>query len=344
NDAAVVGSACLVLAVEERSDPKQDYTFSFTLHNKLTPQPAPTVSIMLYTSDKSTIFWEKVLKEQLPSDLSRNNGNNAAMLIAGFLHARAFQTSATAHAPNTIHIEVETQSSLMVNSSITFASDAEHLYYGTAEFLPGGDAALFSGAQGHATTHVTWNRSLLLYLLNYTEGTRRYTLRLNVTNPGRQSPPGLTVRHNGTISNSNASTPVDSGVGSTKVLAVAGFHSGSASQTNSIAGQLNTLTLVFQVTVPFLVGEVATHSVLFHTNHLHACLPVCAHACIHASPTTPPVQLTMGSINNQVIVLGSLSGAVQTPGPIRLADASARNNPQQCGASRFATDHFMVMH
>ena len=282
NDAAVVGSACLVLTVEEKSVPGQDYKFSFTLHNKLTPQPAPTVSIMLYASDKSTISWEKVLKEQLPSDLSRNNGNNAAMLIAGFLHARAFQTSATAREPNTIHIEVETQSSLMVNSSITFTSDADHLYYGTAEFLPGGDAALFSGAQGHATTHVAWNRSLLLYLLNYTEGTRRYTLRLNVTNPGRQSPPGLTVRHNGTISNSNASTPVDSGVGSTKVLAVAGFHSGSASQTNSIAGQLNTLTLVFQVTVPFLVGEVAPYSVLFHSNLLPACLPVCAHACMHA--------------------------------------------------------------
>jgi hypothetical protein len=42
---------------------------------------------------KGANAWVELLKAELPSDLSRNRGNNAAMLIAGFLRARAWQSS-----------------------------------------------------------------------------------------------------------------------------------------------------------------------------------------------------------------------------------------------------------
>lgn len=89
----VVGTHCLVLDTEEDSVAGREYAFSFTLRNQLTPQAAPTVSIFLYRSERNVNSWEEVLKAELPSDLSRNRGNHAAMLIAGFLRARAWQSS-----------------------------------------------------------------------------------------------------------------------------------------------------------------------------------------------------------------------------------------------------------
>jgi hypothetical protein len=93
NNLDQVGSYCLILDVNQDSTAFASYEFSFTLRNQLAPQSARTISIHLYTSDKNINAWEKVLASELPSDSSTNFGNNAAMLIAGFLQARAWQTS-----------------------------------------------------------------------------------------------------------------------------------------------------------------------------------------------------------------------------------------------------------
>ena len=88
-----IGSNCLILNVLSDSVPYTSYEFSFSLRNQLAPQAAQTITIFLYTTGKNINAWDPVLQAELPSDLSSGFGNKAAMLIAGFLQASAWQTS-----------------------------------------------------------------------------------------------------------------------------------------------------------------------------------------------------------------------------------------------------------
>ena len=158
NSIDVVGQFCLVIDLKQDSVARQEYEVSFTLRNQLLPQASQTISIFLYTSGKTINAWEEVMKTTIPSDLSTNEGNNAAMLVAGFLHARAWQTSATAGELNRIHIEIATQSSLSVNSTVVIFSQTPHLYYHLATFGDVSEApGLFSGSPLRSTQTIQWN-------------------------------------------------------------------------------------------------------------------------------------------------------------------------------------------
>jgi hypothetical protein len=164
--------------------------------------------------------------------------------------------SATAGALSQVHIHMELQSSLTMNTSVIITSPSEHYFYNQATLAEGSDP-VFSTTRGKATSDGTWNFSLELYVLNHTIASRLYTVILQVQNPPfKQTAPTFKIQTSGLLSTSSL-TVLDSGVGSTKVLAVAGV-SAQISQSTPIARRNNKLTLGLEFTVPFRVGERVT--------------------------------------------------------------------------------------
>jgi hypothetical protein len=159
--------------------------------------------------------------------------------------------TATAGTLSKVYVELEFQSSLTINTSVSITSSSEHLFYNQAT-LAGGSDPVFSAARGRSLANGIWNSSLELYLLNNTLASRLYAIILDVQNPlSRQAAPTLMIQTSGHISTSSV-TALDSGIGSTKVLAVAGI-SAHATQSTSIAGRNNKLTLSLDFSVPFQV-------------------------------------------------------------------------------------------
>jgi hypothetical protein len=145
------------------------------------------------------------------------------------------------------------QSSLTMNTSVIITSSSEHYFYNQATLAEGSDP-VFSTTRGKATSDGTWNSSLQLYVLNHTIASRLYTIILQMQNPlFKQTAPSFKIQTSGLISTSSL-TALDSGVGSTKVLAVAGVWA-QVSQSTPIARRNNKLTLCLEFTVPFRVGE-----------------------------------------------------------------------------------------
>ena len=158
---------------------------------------------------------------------------------------------ATAGALSKVYIELELQSSLTINTSVSITSPSEHLFYHHVILAEGSDP-VFSTARGRSLANGIWNSSLELYVLNNTLASRLYAIILHVKNPlSRQAAPALMIQTSGHISTSSL-TALDSGIGPTKVFAVAGI-SADAKQSTSIARRNNKLTLSLDFSVPFQV-------------------------------------------------------------------------------------------
>jgi hypothetical protein len=232
----------LILTMLHDAPASQDIVFSFQLQNPDTPQPAPVISIL--TAQGHVMA---------PKRMKMSEGLASALLIAGFTHALATQSTPSQSAANTITIVFASNFPLSkgntniitVDGLTGSATDGDQYLSLTA-----GDIGAFGDGMGglmYGTGIAFWrhNRRIELTVDENIGAGNSFSVSFVLKNPSQaQVSPYIQIRANG----AGFSTPwqaVAKPQGNGAPLLIAGFSFVSMGQSNAIPGGRNTIAVTF---------------------------------------------------------------------------------------------------